>query len=119
MKKTIPMKFKDSITTGTSHNTLAQGTSIKGNIKAEEDLRIDGKIEGDIECVGKVVIGPQGEITGNIECANIDLLGSVNGKLVIKDTFTIRASGSFSGEVIAGNLEIEPGATFNGTCRMG
>ncbi|MCC8146288.1 MAG: polymer-forming cytoskeletal protein [Bacteroidales bacterium] len=112
------MKLKDSISSGASHNTLAQGTLVKGDIKAEEDLRIDGKIEGTIECVGRVVIGPHAEILGNVHCANMDLLGAVNGKLHIRETFSMRSSGSFTGEVTAGSLEIEPGAVFNGTCKM-
>lgn len=112
------MKFKDSSSSGASHNILAQGTLIKGDIKAEEDLRVDGKVEGSIECVGRVVVGPHAEITGNIHCANVDLLGTVNGKLYIRETFSMRSSGVFTGEVIAGSLEIEPGAVFNGTCKM-
>lgn len=112
------MKLKDSISSGASHNTLAQGTIIKGEIKAEEDLRIDGKLQGNIECSGRVVIGPHAQIEGDIHCINVDLLGTINGKLFVQETFSLRASGTFIGEVVAGNLEIEPGATFNGSCKM-
>lgn len=112
------MKFKDSNSSGISHNALSYGTVVKGEIKTEEDLRIDGKVEGNIECGGKVVIGPQAEIIGDINCQNVDIIGSINGKLQIKEIFTMRASGVFTGEVIAGSLEIEPGAVFNGTCKM-
>ncbi|MDR0865562.1 MAG: polymer-forming cytoskeletal protein [Candidatus Symbiothrix sp.] len=112
------MKIKDSGSSGIAHNALAPGTMVKGNIQAEEDLRIDGRVEGLIECAGKVVVGPQAEIIGDIHCTNADLLGTVKGNVVIKETLSMKTSGSFTGDVIAGSLEIEPGAIFNGTCKM-
>ena len=55
----IGMKQKeDTSSAGGLHNTLAAGTVVKGNIVAESDFRLDGKIEGDIHCHGKIVIGP-------------------------------------------------------------
>jgi cytoskeletal protein CcmA (bactofilin family) len=112
------MKNRDVVPSGIAHNALAPGTLITGNIKAEEDLRIDGKVEGLIECAGKVVIGPYAEITGDIHCANADILGKVSGNLVIRETLSMKASGSFTGDMIVGSMEIEPGAAFNGTCKM-
>ncbi|GHT42324.1 hypothetical protein FACS189437_10190 [Bacteroidia bacterium] len=112
------MKNKDVVSSGIAHNALAPGTLIKGNINAEEDLRIDGKVEGLIECAGKVVVGPQAEITGDIHCTNADIIGRVAGNLVIRETLSMKASGMFTGDLIAGSLEIEPGAVFNGTCKM-
>ncbi len=112
------MRNKDVVYSGVAHNSFAPGTIIKGNINAEEDLRIDGKVEGLIECSGKVIIGPQAEITGDIHCTNADLMGKINGNLVIKETLSLKATVVFTGEVIVGNLEIEPGAVFNGICKM-
>jgi len=112
------MKNKEIVSCGVAHNALATGTLIKGNILAEEDLRIDGKVEGKIECAGKVVVGPQGEIQGDIYCTNMDIVGRVIGNLVIKDILVIKSSGVFTGDLITGSLEIEPGAIFNGTCKM-
>ena len=43
------MKNKETVSSGVAHNALATGTIIKGNINAEEDLRIDGKVEGLVE----------------------------------------------------------------------
>jgi len=112
------MKNKEVVSCGIAHNALATGTLIKGNICAEEDFRIDGKIEGRIECAGKVVVGPQGEIQGEICCANVDIIGRVTGNLVTKEISVIKSSGVFTGDLITGSLEIEAGAVFNGTCKM-
>ena len=114
------MKNKDNLSNGMgiAHNALAAGTHVRGDIKAEEDFRIDGKLEGNIECAGKVIIGPQAEIIGNIQCQNTDLMGNVMGNIMIYEVASLKASVRFTGEIVAKFLEIEPGASFNGTCRM-
>ena len=60
------IKQKEENTNGGLHNTLAAGTTVKGDIVTETDFRLDGKIEGDVSCNGKIVIGPKGNVTGNI-----------------------------------------------------
>ena len=112
------MGSKDSSSSGVAHNALATGTYTRGDIKAEEDFRIDGKMEGNIECAGKVIIGPQAEIIGNIQCQNTDLMGSVTGNIMIYEVASLKASVRFTGEIVAKYIEIEPGASFNGTCKM-
>ncbi|MDR1719961.1 MAG: polymer-forming cytoskeletal protein [Dysgonamonadaceae bacterium] len=111
-------KSKQIITTGVTHNCLAAGTVVKGNIKAEEDFRIDGVLEGNIECVGKLVIGPSAEIIGSIHCSNAELMGKIKGNIKAQGTLCLKSSVIYQGDIIANNLEIEPGATFNGTCTM-
>ena len=112
------MRNKDTSPNGITHNALAAGTSVKGDIKAEEDFRIDGRLEGNIECSGKVIIGPQAEIIGNIQCQNTDLMGIITGNIMIYEVASLKASVRFTGEIIAKYIEIEPGASFNGTCKM-
>jgi len=114
----ILMKNKDNSSSGIAHNAMAAGTYIKGDIKAEEDFRIDGKLDGNIECAGKVIIGPQAEVFGNIQCHNTDLMGIVTGNIVIYEVASLKASVRFTGEIVAKYIEIEPGASFNGTCKM-
>ncbi|MDR2843250.1 MAG: polymer-forming cytoskeletal protein [Candidatus Symbiothrix sp.] len=112
------MKNKIVISSGIAHNALASSTIVKGNINAEEDFRIDGKVEGQIECAGKLVIGPQAVITGDINCQNMDVLGMINGNLIVRELLSIKASGNICGEVMAVKLEVEQGATLNGNCKM-
>jgi len=112
------MKNKDNSSSGIAHNALAAGTFVKGDIKAEEDFRIDGKLEGNIECAGKVIVGPQAEIKGNIQCQNTDLLGNITGNIMIYEVASLKSSVRFAGEIVAKYIEIEPGAVFNGTCKM-
>lgn len=69
------IKQKEENTNSGLHNTLAAGTTVKGNIITETDFRLDGIIEGDVNCSGKIVIGPKGKVTGNIISANAEILG--------------------------------------------
>jgi cytoskeletal protein CcmA (bactofilin family) len=111
-------KNKETVSSGISHNILAVGTYVKGSIRAEEDFRIDGKLEGDIECAGKVIVGPQAEVTGNIQCQNTDLLGVIVGNITIYETASLKSSVRFTGEITAKYIDIETGAIFNGACKM-
>ncbi len=112
------LKAKQIIPSSGLHNSLAAGTVIKGNIFAEEDLRIDGKVEGNIECSGKIVVGPSAEILGQIICMNAEFMGRIQGNTKANGTLCLKGSVQYSGDIIAKNLEIEPGAMFNGTCKM-
>jgi cytoskeletal protein CcmA (bactofilin family) len=109
---------KNTNSSGIAHNALTVGTLVKGSIQAEEDIRIDGKVEGLIECSGRVVVGPQAEIVGDIFSTNVDVIGNVKGNLTIQETLCLKATAVFTGDVLAGQLEIEPGAIFNGTSKM-
>ena len=51
------LKHKEETPAGGLHNVLSSGSAIKGNVMADTDFRLDGKVEGDILCGGKIVIG--------------------------------------------------------------
>lgn len=100
------------------HNSIAFGTVIKGDIKANGDFRVDGEIEGVLTCEGKLVLGQQGKITGEVVCANAEILGSFNGKMTVTQLLSLKATARIEGEVAVGKLSIEPNAYFNGACSM-
>lgn len=100
-------------------NALTAGSKIVGNITADSDYRIDGLIEGDLQCTGKVVIGEAGKVKGTIGCQNAEIFGMMEGKITCREQLSLRASGKISGDVVTKTLIVEPGALFNGTCSMG
>ena len=103
---------------GTLFNSLTAGSKIIGTIIADSDIRIDGTVEGDVQCKGKIVIGEKGLVKGNISCLNAEIMGHLDGKAVIEDTFSLRSTGTLTGELNTKVLIIEPNAQFNGTCSM-
>ena len=104
---------------GMMFNALTAGSKIVGNITADSDFRVDGLIEGDLNCSGKVVIGESGRIKGTVVCGNAEILGFMEGKITCHQQLSLRASGKISGDVHTKTLIVEPGAIFNGTCAMG
>jgi cytoskeletal protein CcmA (bactofilin family) len=104
---------------GMLFNALTAGSKIVGNITADSDYRIDGLIEGELQCSGKVVIGEAGRIKGKVICQNAEILGLLDGKISCSQQLSLRSSGKIQGEVQTKTLIVEPGALFNGTCSMG
>jgi cytoskeletal protein CcmA (bactofilin family) len=111
------LKGKQIISPGI-HNTLAEGTVLTGEIKAEEDFRIDGVVEGIINCNGKIVIGPKGSVNGQINCISAELSGKLQGTIQTTGVLVIKSTALFSGDATTKTMEIESGAIFNGTCTM-
>lgn len=101
-----------------SINTIAKGTTIKGNVIAIGDFRLDGTLEGDITLNGKLVVGESGYIKGNIVCQNANIIGHVEGNTSVKELLSLNSTAVVKGDILINRLSIEPGAAFSGTCRM-
>lgn len=92
------------------HNVLTVGTAIVGNIQADEDFRIDGTVDGNVTCKGKIIIGPNGRIKGEVKCTVLDLSGTIEGIAKCSDTAIMRSTSLFIGELSMAILEVEPKA---------
>ena len=103
---------------GGPHNVLATGTTLTGKIETESDFRLDGRVEGEINCKGKIVIGPKGYVKGNIMTVNAEILGTVEGVIRARERLILKSSAEIKGDIYIQTIEIEPGAKFNGTCTM-
>ncbi|MBR1631622.1 MAG: polymer-forming cytoskeletal protein [Paludibacteraceae bacterium] len=104
---------------GVQYNAITQGSKIVGNVNAETDFRMDGTLEGDLTCRGRVIIGQSGLIRGKIFCENAEVHGRIEGQLQVNDTLTLRKTAQMLGDVKTNSLIVEPGAAFNGGCMMG
>jgi cytoskeletal protein CcmA (bactofilin family) len=103
---------------GGLHNVLATGTVLTGTIVAESDFRLDGRIEGEINCKGKIVIGPKGSVKGNILTENAEIFGNIEGSIRARERLVLKSTAIIKGDIFIQTLEIEPGAKLNGTCAM-
>lgn len=102
-----------------SVNIIGNGTDIKGNIKSNGDLRIDGFIKGTIQASGKVVVGTTGKVEGEISCQNADISGEVKAHIKVSELLSLKSNAVVSGDILTNKLAIEPGAVFTGACKMG
>jgi cytoskeletal protein CcmA (bactofilin family) len=110
------MPGEDSV--GTSTSLIGAGTTMKGDITSNGDLRIDGALVGNIHCSAKVVIGAGGVVTGDINGQQADIMGKVTGTIKVKDLLQLKGGSHLNGNIQAAKLQIEPTANFNGECHM-
>ncbi|TMI86355.1 MAG: polymer-forming cytoskeletal protein [Bacteroidetes bacterium] len=115
-----PTIMSNEKTNGANGTTLiGAGTTVKGDISSNSDLRIDGTIIGNVNSTAKIVIGASGNVEGDIAGNQADIVGKVSGNIKTKDLLQLRGDCVVNGNVHAGKLQIEPTAVFNGQCHMG
>jgi cytoskeletal protein CcmA (bactofilin family) len=102
-----------------SHNSLVKGTLVKGDVKSETDIRVDGVIEGRLDCDAKVVIGPTGHVQGSVTCRDAVIEGRVEGNVLVTDLLNLRKTAQLTGDIDTNKLIVEAGAIFAGNVRMG
>ena len=115
--KSKPTKSTSNSSSGL--NSLVGGTSVKGEIFAESDIRIDGTLIGKIECKGKLILGSEGKIEGEIVCQDAIIVGTIKGKLKVNNLLVVKESALIDGDVFTDQLNVESGAVFNVSCVMG
>jgi len=112
--------IKNKSTENTSdHNKIVEGAELQGNLRSPGDIRVDGKVKGNLTVGGKLVVGPTGYIEGDIVAKEISISGQVVGKLNVKGLSSLHKTARMQAELTTEKLAIEPGAQFTGTCQMG
>ncbi|MCL2402182.1 MAG: polymer-forming cytoskeletal protein [Oscillospiraceae bacterium] len=81
-------------------------------------LRIDGEFHGSIDIDGHVILGKTGVINGNIHAESALFAGTYHGNLQIRNTLHLTSTAVLHGQIDAGNLIVDEGGIFNGTCSV-
>ena len=102
-----------------SSNTIGKGTTVEGNIETYGNLRVDGRVVGNIVTKSKLVLGQTSEVDGNILAQNAEVFGEIKGKIEVSDLLILKPSSVIRGDILTSKLIVETGATFNGGCKMG
>ena len=103
----------------TSRNTLASDVEITGSIKFSHDLIIDGKIDGEVISDGSLTIGENAIIKGEIKTKSVVVFGRVQGNIEVKEHCDLKKNAQIIGDIKAGTLSIEGGASFMGQSAVG
>ena len=99
--------------------TIGPSIAIKGDVTGEEDLIVEGRIEGKILLkANSVTIGRNGRVKANVYANSITVEGEVEGDLIGKDEVVIRQSGKVKGNVAAPRVVLDSGARFQGSIDM-
>lgn len=95
---------------------IGKSVTIKGQIFSQEDLTIDGEMEGSVELKEhRLTIGPNGKIQAGIKAREIVVLGVVNGNVEASDKIDIRKDARLVGDIKTARIVIEDGAYFKGS----
>ncbi|MFO7708364.1 MAG: polymer-forming cytoskeletal protein [Desulfobacterales bacterium] len=105
-------------TSAESTSLVSREVVIEGEISGDENLHVDGRINGAIRLSGDLFVGAGGSVEAEIDARNIVVQGTVTGKVTARQQLEIQPTGRFNGECTAASIEIREGALFEGTSRM-
>jgi len=90
----------------------------RGELRAEEDFTLQGRIEGSIHHTQNLTIGPDGTVKGDSRARSIVVEGTVEGDLYALESISIRTTARVTGNLFAPRVSIQDGANFNGRIDM-
>ncbi len=98
---------------------IGKSITIKGDLSGNEDLVIEGQVEGKIELPSnQLTIGAEGNAAAEIHAQKVVVIGKVTGNVSATERIEIQASGFVDGDVKAPRLVVEEGAVLNGAIAM-
>lgn len=98
--------------------TISGGVIIEGKLMSNGNVRIDGRVNGDVSSNGSVIIGEGGEVSGEINADIINLGGKVTGTVVAREKLVLESKSLLKGDLVTKILVIEAGAYFEGKSNM-
>ena len=107
-----------SINSAVIETVIGPKTKFKGSVNTDKPIKIQGKFEGTIESSNIVVVEETGYFEGTADCREMDLVGEVNGKVLCSDVLKFADGGKFRGEAIVANIDIHPGADYDGSLKI-
>ena len=99
---------------------IGKSISIKGDLTGNEDLQIDGKVDGRIDLPNnQLTVGAEGQVKAEVTAKAVAVIGHVTGNVTATDKIEVESSGIVDGDVRAPRLIVQEGAVLNGAIEMG
>lgn len=110
---------KNNTTVGDGVGTvIGKDTQFQGNVRGEGFIRIDGRVEGQIQYRGDVVVGEMALVLGDVKARNVLLAGRIKGNIEAEHRVEIVATGVLEGDLVAASLVVAEGAVLQGSSTM-
>lgn len=103
-------KIQAEMEMASSTSVFAPGLSIKGDIEAVSDIRIEGDVFGDVTTPKKIIIGISGKVEGDIKASEICVMGKVLGDVFVEGLARFTSEATMRGKIYSEKIEIESGA---------
>ena len=97
--------------------TLGPGLAVEGTVRGRGHVRLDGTLRGQIDLEGGLTIGPQAQVVAPMRATRVEVLGEVHGTIEAQHV-VVKSGGWVSGDVRAGTIAIDDGATLEGLIDM-
>jgi cytoskeletal protein CcmA (bactofilin family) len=98
---------------------VGSGTVVTGEANFKAMMRVDGHLSGRVNSTsGTLIVGANGKVDANIEVAVAIVHGTVNGDIIATQRLELGRAAKLNGNIQTASLMIEPGALFEGTCKM-
>jgi cytoskeletal protein CcmA (bactofilin family) len=101
-----------------SGGILSSGVSIKGSVKFQKELLIDGEVEGKIDSNGRLTIGEHAKIKGEIRTKSVIVDGTVDGNITAGERCELRSGCTVRGDIESPRLVVDEAATFIGSAKI-
>lgn len=98
---------------------IGASLTIKGSVTGEEDLQIDGKVEGPVTIRGRLTVGGSGQLSAGVTARELAVYGKVSGNVDARDRVEIKRDGAVIGDIQTARISIEDGAIFKGRIEIG
>ena len=98
---------------------IGEGTVLKGNVKVEGSIQVDGDFDGTIDAVDTLVVGETGKVDGDATVANAVIGGRMYGNVFASGKIELQRGSQLLGDIKTRGLVIEDGVVFQGNCQMG
>ncbi|MGW8122477.1 bactofilin family protein [Roseivirga echinicomitans] len=110
---------KATVEQGNTSNIIGKDTVLEGSIESIGNIRIEGKIYGHAKAKAKLVMGEDATVDGNVTARTAEIAGTIKGNIEISELLILKPTAVIKGDILTNKLVVEPGATFNGGCKMG
>lgn len=108
----------DQAEIGTCGSVLLEGAEISGDIRTGKDMFLDGVVQGDVECRGKLTIGRNGVVEGNVVCRELVLDGLIAGNAEVDEKTCLTADALIKGFLQTSCLLLHPEAVIEEGLRL-
>jgi len=98
--------------------TLSSGVSIKGTVKFQKELLINCQVEGTIDSNGRLTVGKDARIKGDIKTRSVIVDGTVDGNITAAERCELRAGCTVNGDIEAPRLVVDEAASFVGSAKI-
>ena len=102
-----------------SSNIIGKGTIVNGSIETFGNIRVEGRVVGDIKTKSKAAFGSSSQVDGSVVAQNAEAAGCIKGTIEVTELLILKSTASIEGDIITNKLLVESGASFNGKCKMG